>query len=152
VRCWEAPSVAGESWTEERPAAGTLVVIDEYFERPDGTWVQVIGDGITCWVPLDDLAAADTPPPEPDPTRAPRVEFDLPAREADGAAARHLLDAGLMEILETDGNADVVAAALSVDPADPDQVALLEAVSTGGRGALDRAIARLRRACCGPLP
>ncbi len=152
VRCWIAPGVAGESWETDRPLAGTLVTIEDYFERPEETWAEIVGESVYCWVPLSDLVPADTPPPAPDPTRSPRFEFDLPAREASSAEARALIDAGLLEILETDAEADVVAAALTVDPDDPDQVAMLQAGSAGRRGVLDRAIARLRRACCGPLP
>jgi hypothetical protein len=127
-------------------------MIEEYFERPGETWVQVHGESIDCWVPLAELVAADTPPPAPDPTRRPRFEFDLPSREASSAEARALIEAGLLEILETDAEGDIAAAALTVDPDDPDQVALLQPGSAGRRGVLDQAIDRFRRACCGPLP
>ncbi|HKQ96935.1 MAG TPA: HEAT repeat domain-containing protein [Candidatus Polarisedimenticolia bacterium] len=152
VRCWEAPSVAGHSWDYNRINSGMLVQIVDYFERPGESWVQVDAPRIDCWVPLANLDPADTPPPAPDPTRKPRVEFDLEAGDARSAPVRRLLEAGVLEILESEGDDDVVAAALSIDPADPDQVALLQAVAPKDRGALDRAIARLRRAWSEPLP
>lgn len=152
VRCREAPSVAGSSWNFDRIAAGTPAVIVDYFERPDETWVRAVGDQFDCWVPMTDLAPADTPHSDHDPDRPPRLEFDLPAGEAHSPAARHLIRHGLLEILEDETDPGVVAAALTVDPLDPDQVALLQSGSAERRGALDRAIVRFRRACCGPLP
>ncbi|HUD70827.1 MAG TPA: HEAT repeat domain-containing protein [Dongiaceae bacterium] len=152
IRCWAAPGVAGESWERDRPATGGLATIVNYFERPEGTWAGVLVASDYCWVPLADLVPMDTPPAVPDPIRKPRFEFDLPAGEAWSAQARALVDSGVMEILEPDNESDAVAAALTVDPDDPDQVALLQAGSAGRRGVLDRAIARFRSACCGPLP
>lgn len=153
VRCWEAPSVAGESWRRARLPAGDLVLIDDYFERPEETWVQFRGrDFDDCWAPLSYLAAAGSLPPPTASMRLSRVEFDLPADVVVMEPVRRLLEAGSMDILESDRDEDVVAAALSIDPADPDQVALLQAVWTKGRGALDRAIERLRRASTEPLP
>lgn len=152
VRCWAAPSVAGESWDEDRPAAGTLVRIEEYFERPEGTWVLVEGEEADCWVPMVDLAAVDTPPPDDDPTRPPRVEFDLPVDEVRSRAARYLIRHGLMVVLEPETDLDVVAVAVSVDPADPEQVALLDEALDGGGETLEEMLDDFRRACCGPLP
>lgn len=151
-RCWDSPGHFDGPEPRPRITQGSLVEIVDYFERPDGTWAETLAAGSYCWLPVSELVPADTLPSEAEPSRRPRFEFDLLVAEMGSPIAHALVEAGMLDFLESDDGSGVVAAALSVDPADPDQVALLEAGSPGRRGVLDRALDRLRHACCGPLP
>ncbi|HEU4400870.1 MAG TPA: HEAT repeat domain-containing protein, partial [Candidatus Polarisedimenticolia bacterium] len=143
IRCWERPGVAGDPEDYPRLPAGQAAHVTDYFEKDDDLWVEVEGRGLDdCWV-LPQLlwkkAAADAP--EEDRDALLRREFDLRTAELDSEAARQLLDRGLIEVI--DPSAEVAGVALTVDPADARQVALLAQAYRSGETGLDKEILKL---------
>jgi HEAT repeat protein len=131
IRCWEAPDIAGDPEIDERIPAGTTVSIEDHFERPGVSWVEVNGtDAAWCWVPLDFLAPGPgTPATPPRPGSALRHEADIASGEVDRLPVLAAIEAGLIEVIEPDDTgAGVTGVAIIIDPADARRLALLKSI------------------------
>jgi HEAT repeat protein len=132
VRCDRGPGIAGESWFDGRIPDGAPVTLLDRFDRDGATWALVEWDS-DCWVPMTALgrgkpAAAD-PPGRLDP------ELDLPAGALASKKARHLIDSGVIEVLDTEG--DVAGVAFHLELGGPTLVTLLEGLRTDARRAVE---------------
>jgi hypothetical protein len=140
IRCWEEPERVGDPESQPRIPAGTLVRITDHFERPGHPWVEIDGMGANdCWVMQDDLVKGPAPPePLSSPRRFIRHEFDIGSEELEEVRATRLFEAGLLDTFEP---GDMIAGvALEIDASDADHVALLRALLSKTRSALDVAL------------
>ena len=132
VRCDRGPGIAGESWFDRRIPDGAMVTLEDRFDRDGATWGLVEWDS-DCWVPMTALGqgkqvSAD-PPGRLDP------ELDLPAGALASKRARHLIETGVIEVLDTEG--DVAGVAFHLELGGPTLVTLLEGLRADARHAVE---------------
>ena len=123
VRCWQYPDVPGDPREFLRLKAGQEVTIEDHFDH--SYELERILEENDCWIP-----ARFIEPPTGSPAAGGkeknmliRREFDIPAGEAESDVAQGLMDAGLLKVIEPGD--EVVGVAITLDPANFDQVLLL---------------------------
>jgi HEAT repeat protein len=132
IRCSDGPAFAGSSWLEKRIPDGTLLTVDDRFDRDGKTWGYADWDDGICWVPMDLLgrgAATRANPPD-----SLNPEIDVPAGALASKTAKRLVGSGVLEVLDQEG--DVAGVAFHLELQGPTLVSLLEAIRDDARRAV----------------